>query len=409
MPESPADTTAVVRDVTGTIAAAEVTLLLGIVDWAVAHTLHGADAEGLAFADTGVPLGGEGCPVVSEFAAYELSAVMGRSSGSGAAYIGKTLELRYRLPKLWARVVALEVTVWKAFRIAELTMNLPVEGAAFVDTALAFCAHRCGFAQIERTVEDAIARFDPDEAEARRRKAAEGRKFGVHTEQVSTDGTVEVAGTLDLADALDLEKAVQETAKALGEAGCEESLDVRRAMAVGEIARGQDTLPLTGGTSGSSGRAVTIYVHVDEDSDVATVDNTRSNALIAQVAAWCADAARVTIKPVIDLNATFGSCGYQPSEAVHEQVVLRDGTCIFPSCTRPASTCDLDHRVPFEQGGTTTSDNLAPLCRRHHRAKTHSAWSYTSPEPGLYVWTSPEGHVFTADRRCHAMHRRRRA
>ena len=81
-------------------------------------------------------------------------------------------------------------------------------------------AHRCSFAQIERTVEDAIVRFDPEEAEARRLKALEHRRFDVYTEQVSTDGTVEVAGTLDLADALDLDQAVTAGAAALAEAGC---------------------------------------------------------------------------------------------------------------------------------------------------------------------------------------------
>ena len=74
-----------------------------------------------------------------------------------------------------------------------------------------------------------------------------------------------------------------------------------------------------------------------------------------------------------------------------------------PVCSRCAPAlrrqCDLDHRIPYEDGGTTTSDNLAALCRRHHRAKTHSEWSYETPEPGLYVWTSPEGHTFVADRR----------
>ena len=406
METTPVDASAAsVRDLASAVSAAEVAMLVGVVEWADAHTLTGVEAQGWSFGDTGAPLGGEGCPVVSEFDAYELAAVMGRSSDSGCAFIAKTLELCHRLPKLWKRVLAFEVPVWKAFRIAEKTMHLCPRGASFVDQMIAPTAHRCSFAQIERTVEDAIARFDPEEAEARRLKALEHRRFDIYTDQVSTDGTVEVAGTLDLADALDLNQAVTAGAAALAEAGCEESLDARRSMAVGDLARGQAALPLhrdavgAGGTGTMSGRAVTIYAHVSPDSDVATVDNTRSNALIAQVAGWCGAAAKVIIKPVIDLNVNLASGGYEPSDSVREQVVLRDGTCVFPLCTRPASSCDLDHRIPYEEGGTTTSDNLAALCRRHHRAKTHSEWSYESPEPGLYVWTSPEGHRFVADRR----------
>jgi hypothetical protein len=45
------------------------------------------------------------------------------------------------------------------------------------------------------------------------------------------------------------------------------------------------------------------------------------------------------------------------------------------------------------------SCNLAPLCRRHHRAKTHGRWSYTALERGTYVWTSPHGYQYLRDHR----------
>ncbi|WP_235020158.1 HNH endonuclease, partial [Ruania rhizosphaerae] len=45
---------------------------------------------------------------------------------------------------------------------------------------------------------------------------------------------------------------------------------------------------------------------------------------------------------------------------------------------------------PHEQGGATTSRNLAVLCRRHHRVKTHTDWSYELLSPGMYYWTGPD-------------------
>jgi len=30
-----------------------------------------------------------------------------------------------------------------------------------------------------------------------------------------------------------------------------------------------------------------------------------------------------------------------------------------------------------------------PLCRHHHRLKTHTPWAYTTIEPGTYLWQSP--------------------
>src|SRR5690606_1360027 len=67
----------------------------------------------------------------------------------------------------------------------------------------------------------------------------------VEHEQVSFDGTSRSHGELGLADALDLEDAVAAEAEQLKALGSEGSLDVRRAKAVGEIARTQLALDFT--------------------------------------------------------------------------------------------------------------------------------------------------------------------
>ena len=72
---------------------------------------------------------------------------------------------------------------------------------------------------------------------------------------------------------------------------------------------------------------------------------------------------------------------------------------MFPRCGRHATACDLDHITPYDTGppdddghpGTTTPANLAPLCKRHHRAKTSGTWSYERLAPGTYLWTGPAG------------------
>jgi hypothetical protein len=43
-------------------------------------------------------------------------------------------------------------------------------------------------------------------------------------------------------------------------------------------------------------------------------------------------------------------------------------------------------------------DNLAPLCRRHHRAKTHKGWSYRRLPDGSYRWKDPFGHTYLVNR-----------
>ncbi len=63
-------------------------------------------------------------------------------------------------------------------------------------------------------------------------------------DQVSFAGTSLIWGEVDLADALDLDDVVAARAARLKDLGCTESLDVRRAIAVGELARHQPTLDL---------------------------------------------------------------------------------------------------------------------------------------------------------------------
>ena len=105
----------------------------------------------------------------------------------------------------------------------------------------------------------------------------------------------------------------------------------------------------------------------------------------------------ITVKPVIDLAEHLQVDAYEIPDRLREQSVLRDGTCVFPWCFRPARSCDIDHPVPYDDGGPTASDNAAPLCRRHHRLKTHSLWTYTVLDPGTYLWSSPHGYQFLRD------------
>ncbi|MGA8846014.1 MAG: HNH endonuclease, partial [Nocardioides sp.] len=191
-----------VRDLKKERDAADVALLQGVVSWSVEYRVDHSLVDSLTFGVDGIILGGVGCPLVSEFDVYDLAAGLGMSSESGCAYVAKVLELRYRLPKTWERVTALEVPVWKAFRVCESTLTLTFEAATHVDRMLAPVLHSCSFAQIERTVAQAIDLHDPDEAEKRRVKAADDRSFDVHlgAQGASTDGTVAVSGSLALED-----------------------------------------------------------------------------------------------------------------------------------------------------------------------------------------------------------------
>ncbi len=89
---------------------------------------------------------------------------------------------------------------------------------------------------------------------------------------------------------------------------------------------------------------------------------------------------------------------YRPSTALAEYVRLRDLTCRFPGCDRPAEHADIDHTVPWPLGPTHPS-NLKLLCRGHHLLKTFytgaSGWADRQFPDGTVEWTAPSGHIYT--------------
>jgi hypothetical protein len=76
---------------------------------------------------------------------------------------------------------------------------------------------------------------------------------------------------------------------------------------------------------------------------------------------------------------------------------MRDETCRFPGCSRPAIKSDIDHTQDRQYDGATTLDNLAHLCEGHHRLKHLSQWSVTQETGGVLVWTSPGKRTYRTD------------
>ena len=410
---------------------AEVDLLEAAVQWTVIHPAESVeDSERYRLRSGGegpVGLAGPGAPLVAEFCVAEFGAAIGLGPEAGKYYLAHALELRYRLPRLWEQLLSGTVQAWKARRVADATIAraLSPEAAAYVDAHVAAVAGRVRPAQLERLVDEAMGRFMPEAAAERRREAADGRCFDIDVDQVSFAGTARVAGELDLADALDLDDAIRQVAGELKDLGCEEGLDVRRSVAAGELARRQPTLDLE--TTGEStprrsprrrrARRVVLHVHLTDAAvrgeaghTVGRCENTRTPVTADTIREWCGHPdTHLVVKPVIDLADHVHVEAYEVPDRIAESVALRDHTCVFPWCTRPARSlrphehsADCDHIGPWRDdgsGGVTCTCQIAPLCRQHHRLKTHGGWTYTPLEPGSYLWASPHGYTYLRDHR----------
>lgn len=92
----------------------------------------------------------------------------------------------------------------------------------------------------------------------------------------------------------------------------------------------------------------------------------------------------------------LGTTSYRPTRRLDDHIAARDETCSFRHCDQPAELCDTEHAVPYDKGGLTDEYNCAPMCRRHHRLKTHGGWQVIRARDGTVTWTSPLGLTYTS-------------
>lgn len=92
---------------------------------------------------------------------------------------------------------------------------------------------------------------------------------------------------------------------------------------------------------------------------------------------------------------------YRPTASVARFVRARDGVARDPGSgsfgATQAERCELDHIEPFEDGGTTTEDNLQSLSRRGHTRKTKRQWEVSGDAGGTLTWTSLAGKEYTSE------------
>ena len=194
-----------------------------------------------------------------------------------------------------------------------------MEAAAYVDAQLVAFAHKVGPVQLDRLVEQAIARFMPEQAAENVGEGSRGAGTSPSTTARSpSNGTTWMEAELDLADALDLDAAITARRRAAPPRRVHRvprrTPRHRRRPARPSPARSRPRarLPPSSEFSGrpDKRRQVVLYVHLSEaaisgngGAPLAQVDKHRRTVLADQVRTWCASPdANVVVKPVIDLD-----------------------------------------------------------------------------------------------------------
>lgn len=138
---------------------------------------------------------------------------------------------------------------------------------------------------------------------------------------------------------------------------------------------------------------LTLLGHSDEPAELdgfGPIDLETARTLCANAPTFT----RVLTHPETGTVLSVGRDRYTVPADLRRAVAIRDRTCRFPGCRRRAASCDVDHSTAWADGGTTGLDNLATLCRKHHRLKHETGWRVVHEGDGTLRWHSPTGRRY---------------
>jgi Domain of unknown function (DUF222)/HNH endonuclease len=337
-----------------------------------------------------------------EAVAAQVAAAVQCSVAMGHSYLRYAVAMRDRLPEVGKAFQAGDID-YRAFQTIVFRTDLITDPdmLAKVDARLAVLVSRrpsLTRGGLAAAVDRVVAMVDRD-ALRRAAKAAEDRYVDVVPD---SSGMAWMEGKLFAPTGEALDRRLDELAGSVCE-GDPRTLRQRRADALGALAAGAERLvcgcgsadcPVTGAPAPTSN----VVIHVVADR--AAVEGTGTNPGIlpwveglipAELIAELAKSARLV---PLSIPAGAPEPGYTPSAKLAEFVRCRDLTCRAPGCDRPAVQCDVDHTIPYADGGATHASNLKCLCRLHHLMKTFWKWRDQQLPDGTVVWRLPDGHAY---------------
>ena len=393
-----------------TLITAETRRLQIAAHWADLHPGEAVPQSRLPGTEHPVRLGGEGTPTIGDFAAAELGCVLRISDGSASRLIADALDLRHRLPLIWAAAQAGQVPAYQVRHIAITTRHLTVEQASLVDAQLSPALGAVSRGRLQTLLEAAIYQADPDGAEQKAAAAAQERF--VRLGRSSEHGLKLIIARAAAGDAIWFKATIDRIADILAKQGDDDTVDVRRSKAIGILAQPAQALYLLSqhegddwdgpaepadaepgdpapsaadedladepvqddlqpdpvATQEASHRSLqlapppfdpdrarpraVIYVHLSAEALTAGTGIARIEdigpVLLGRLWMLLGGHCQISLKPVIDLPAGHTPVdAYEIPASLREQLLLRNPADVFPYAAAVTRSIDVDHTIPY--------------------------------------------------------------
>jgi hypothetical protein len=146
--------------------------------------------------------------------------------------------------------------------------------------------------------------------------------------------------------------------------------------------------------------SVTLYLHAHPESPIARLEG-HGPVTEAWITRVLGPSARFKVQPLLDLAGQAPVDAYEIPQRNGQSDI--DRPCVmtladtFPYSSSLSRTKQVDHTVPYDEGGETGVGNYGPMTTPHHRIKTHGRWQVQQPFPGFYVWCDPHGTYYLVD------------
>ncbi|KRB77070.1 hypothetical protein ASE01_09945 [Nocardioides sp. Root190] len=377
---------------------AERNLMAAAYQWAVLHHPDRSASVSKRVRDRAMPAGAVGTPLITEYAASAFAARIQTSPYGAKKLIADAVDIHHRLPRLAAGLKAGTTRAGHARRVAEATRELTEAQAAWVDAEVHEIADgRLAWSRFLAVLDGKVAAASPELAQTKEHAASLER--GIRMSRINKHGVATLTIRDHITTLMAADIAITAVAKALEDTMPAVDLRERKLAAFAIMTNPEAHVDLGVGPIKPK---VRIDLHLTPDSEIARMEDhgpvtiAWARQMIAHVAG------KVTVAPVINLANQAPVDAYEIPNAMRQAVHLIHGGDIFPYAANTTRRVDLDHNLPYSEGGKTEPGSLGPMTRTHHRIKTHhqedgQRWECRQPFPGIIVWRDPHGAHYLVD------------